>query len=321
MTPSNSDSDLDFFNNGQRWFPIILEIFKSLVNELTEEVHFMEQFFIKMQGIYAFVCQVCFFILFDALLEDNADIEDTKADRSVVIALTSILFYSVFAYFVSRVRDILQNNRLTPIPTFPSTRQYLQWICKIILEWAKAVVIVFCLREQGMNYQPGVVYSLVTFLYYICSEKIFLKVFPELVEMLSLDLLENLEHLYVPMVLNFVAISAGTIVTSYVLLQSYSGFVLLCLYFLVYLRVKDVYHNSWKLLRTERETYRSFRVATVEDIENWADLCAVCLNTMSSARITPCNHLFHPHCLKQCLRISLFCPLCKSHFVASEERK
>lgn len=231
------------------------------------------------------------------------------------MALTTILFYSVFSYFVSRVKDIFHRQRFQFFRHFLTIEHLFTWVCRVILEWVKAIVIVLCLREQGIHYQPTLVYSIVTFAYYLCSEKIFVETFPELLELANVDSLENLEHLYVPMVLNVFAIIAGTFATTYVLLMQYSNFVLLSSYFLVYLRLKDVYHNNWKVLVIERETFRSFRVATKEELEAWNDICAVCLNAMSRARITPCNHLFHPHCLKQCLKTSLLCPLCKAHFL------
>lgn len=43
------------------WFPSLIQIFFNLVLEIMEEVHCMEQFFIKLHTIYAFVCQVSLF--------------------------------------------------------------------------------------------------------------------------------------------------------------------------------------------------------------------------------------------------------------------
>nr|XP_023022024.1 RING finger protein 145-like isoform X1 [Leptinotarsa decemlineata] len=318
LPESNSD---DYLNSNERWFPSLSTFFMEMGRELMEEIHYVEQFFIKIHSIYAFVCQICFFILFDAATDKHPEFDESRGDKSVVIALSSILFYSVFAYFVSRMRDVWQTNRVRPILNFSNRRLFLQWMCKILIEWAKAVVIVMCLREQGIYYEPKLIYSIATFIYYLCSEKIFLQIIPELVEILNIESLENLEHLYVPMALNFVAIAAATVTIFYLLLFKYSHFILLTVYFVIYLRIKDVYHNNWKTLRAERQTYRSFRVATKEDIQEWADICAVCLCSMSSARITPCNHLFHPHCLKQCLKTSFYCPLCKRHFMERSEIK
>lgn len=259
---------------------------------------------------------MCFFILWHGVAEED-EIDEVRADKGVITALTSILFYSVFGYFATRIRDICQSGRARSIQSTPSMRSYLKWLCKIILEWAKAVVIVLCLREQGIHYEPSLVYSIVTFIYYLCTERIFFEVFPSLIECLNIDSMENLEHLYVPLFLNMFTIIAGTALIVSTLFKKFSNFVLLSIYFLIYLRIKDSYYNYWQLIVAERETYSSFRVATEKEIQEWADICAVCLNSMSRARITPCNHLFHPYCLKQCLKTSFYCPLCKRHFMES----
>ncbi|KAJ8943012.1 hypothetical protein NQ318_008330, partial [Aromia moschata] len=327
----SSDS---FLGSQQRWFPFLTEVAMGLGTEIMEEMHCMEQFFIKLQNIYAFVCQwkngniqmtfgfsrtghimlvmfeidfprfshrrdgvngehVCFFIICDSLFE-NKELTGSKGDKSVVIALTTILFYSVFSYFATRLRDIWRRSRARSIQTTPSMRNYLKWLCKIILEWAKAVIVVLCLREQGIHYEPKLGYSVATFSYYLCTEKVFLEIFPALVELLNIDKMENLEHLYIPLSLNVLATVSGGTLAVYAMYLRYSHFVLLSLYFLVYLRVKDAYYNYWELIIAERETYSSFRTATEKEIQDWADICAVCLSNMSRARITPCNHLFHP---------------------------
>lgn len=239
----------------------------------------------------------------------------SSTDKHVIIALTTILFYSVFAYFIFRLRAIYRRNRISLFTSMPSFGSYLKCLCKITLEWAKAVVVVLCLHEQGLNYEPNIMYSILTFVYYLCTEKIFLEIIPSFIEYMDIERMNNLEHLYVPFFMNILTIAMGFLLGALNLLISYSGFVIFSLYFIVYLRIKDAYFNQWKLLIAENQIYQSFRVATQEDIEEWADICAVCLNSMSRARITPCNHLFHPHCLKMCLKSSFYCPLCKQHFM------
>ncbi|XP_072377400.1 uncharacterized protein [Diabrotica undecimpunctata] len=303
------------------WHLFARELFLGLVSEIMEEVHFVEQFFIKMKTFYAFISQVCFFILVDSILEKNGDFRDLKSDKSVIMALTSILFYSVFGYFVTRVKDIFQTHRLTIFTSLRSGDQLLHWVIKLILEWAKAVVLVVCLREQGINYSPSISYSIVTFIYYLCTEKIFTETLPEIVEIFNIDLLDNLEYLYVPMILNFIAITAAFVASMYIYFIQCSSFLLLSMYFLLYIRLKDIYHNQWKLLQIEKAMFRSFKIATREEIIAWSDICAICLNTMSKARMTPCKHLFHPLCLKQCLKSSFLCPLCKSNFLDHIEYK
>ncbi|KAL1501136.1 hypothetical protein ABEB36_006520 [Hypothenemus hampei] len=277
-----------------------------------EEIHNMEQFLVKLHNIYAFLSQISFFIM----CQEHFNQSHNDFDKNVIVALSTVLFYSVFGYFSTRVRDIYQGNRArTGTHRNPSFINYLKWFCKIVLEWAKAVVIVLCLREQGIHYDPKLSYSIVTFLYYLCTERIFVEVFPQLVEAYNFQSLDSLEHLYVPLVMNTIAITAGLLLALYSFYMNNSILVLLAMYFAVYLRIKDAYFNYYEILVAEREIFSSFIVATRKDIEKWDDICAVCLNNMSKARITPCNHLFHPYCLKQCLRNSFYCPLCKQHFL------
>lgn len=235
-----------------------------------------------------------------------------------MIGLTAILFYNVFGYFVSKLRDIWIRHRIFPSQPTLSFSSYIKWMCKIFLEWTKAVVLIVCLREQGMQFQPKFYYSIFTFTYYLCTEKIFLEIFPSLVEFMNFSCLENLEHIYVPLILNSFTILAGIGVGFYNLFLNYTTLAAFSMYFIIYLRMKDLYFNQWRPLAAERSVYKSFKVATAQDIQNWSDICAVCLSSMSRARITPCNHLFHPYCLKQCLRTSFTCPLCKQHFMQSE---
>ncbi|ENN72000.1 hypothetical protein YQE_11291, partial [Dendroctonus ponderosae] len=314
LMPNCRGMILTFCKHESGWCPIVLEWIATLKSELMEEIHNIEQFVINLHNIYAFACQISFFLLCEQRMY-RPDSSSLSPDKDIVLALTTVLFYSVLGYFATRVRDIYQGSRNRVVVGTPSLTNYLKWLCKIILEWAKAVVAVLCLREQGIQYEPKLAYSLITSIYYLCTEKIFMEIFSQLVEALKIDKLENLEHLYVPLLMNAVAIAAGIVVGLYSLYFNYSNLILLSLYFTVYLRIKDAYYNYWELLITERDTYSNFQVATSKDIEDWDDICAVCLNNMSKARITPCNHLFHPYCLKRCLRHSFYCPLCKHDFL------
>ncbi|XP_030762579.1 RING finger protein 145-like isoform X2 [Sitophilus oryzae] len=288
--------------------------------EILQEIHNVEQYFIKLHNIYGFASQVSFFILCEQLL-DNSVHPQLKGDKNVVMALTTVLFYSVLGYFATRVRDICLGNRTRTVPRTPSFMTYTKWICRIILEWIKALIVVLCLREQGIQYEPKLIYSIITFVYYLLTERIFIEVFPKIVEALNIRKLDNLEYLYIPFYMNVLAVLAGLSASMFNLYLNYSPLIFLALYFMVYLRIKDAYYNYWEILVAEKEAYSSFQIATQREIEDWDDICAVCLSNMSRARITPCNHLFHPYCLKQCLRTSFLCPLCKQHFLENMANK
>lgn len=235
--------------------------------------------------------------------------------QRIVTAFTALLFYSVIGYFSSRVKNICDDTYARPRNN-NVYRCYIKWILKIILEWSKALTVVICLREQGMNYQPSTTYTLFTFMYYFSTEKIFLVICQKIIGALKFDVLDTLEHLYVPIVLYSYATVMAAVACVYLhLTTSYQELTACVTYFAVYLRLKDILYNYVRILNLEKRTFASFKPATETEIQEWNDICAVCLNTMSRARITPCNHLFHPQCLKQCLQLSFQCPLCKRDFV------
>lgn len=249
-------------------------------------------------------------------LTENTTVQQlttNKKDERIIIGLSTLLFYSVIGYFCSRLRDVYYRNYSRPSTT--SLRNYFKWICRIILEWLKAVIIVICLREQGLNMKPTFYYNAITFLYYIATERVFLDTLPNIIAYFNFDCLESLEHLYIPIIFYLYTITSGTGITLYLLTTSHARYAMFTSYFIIYLRAKDLIYNYVKILNLEKQTYASFKTATEKDLKSWDDICAVCLNNMSRARITPCNHLFHPQCLKQCLKTSFQCPLCKQDFL------
>lgn len=259
---------------------------------------------------------VVIFQLFFFTMCSLALMESTiRKDERIVTGLSTLLFYSVIGYFVSRIRDMYYKNYARPSTS--TVRNYLKWIFRIVIEWLKAAVIIICLREQGLNMKPNFYYNSITFLYYVATEKVFLDTLPNIVAYFNFDCLESLEHLYVPITLYLYTIVSGSGITLYLLTSAHARHAIFSSYFIIYIRIKDLIHNYIKVLNLEKETYASFRIASEKELKNWDDICAVCLNNMSRARITPCNHLFHPQCLKQCLKTSFQCPLCKQDFISS----
>jgi hypothetical protein len=69
----------------------------------------------------------------------------------------------------------------------------------------------------------------------------------------------------------------------------------------------------WQEIRAKQRRLSSpdLRRATKEELRSHNDVCAVCLEPMSAARVTHCRHLFHGKCLRQALGVSPQCPVCK----------
>lgn len=272
--------------------------------------------YISNYKLHLLLIAIYYFQLFFFTMVEMAFPEGTlKKDERIVSGLTTLLFYSVLSYFVVRIKDIFIKNWIRSIQYNPSMRNYTFWVCRIIIEWFKAIIVIVCLREQGMKYHPRALTTGLTFTYYAFTEKIFVDMICSLVTYFGFEFLDSLEHLIIPIVLNLYTLSASAGVILKMLFTTDAKYAILASYFVLYLRFKDVLYNYVKVLEVEKQTYASFRIASDKDIQEWDDICAVCLNRMSRAKITPCNHLFHPNCLKQCLKSSFQCPLCKHEFV------
>ncbi|XP_059491250.1 protein TRC8 homolog [Neocloeon triangulifer] len=62
--------------------------------------------------------------------------------------------------------------------------------------------------------------------------------------------------------------------------------------------------------RTAVKKINSLPEATEEQLEKLDDVCAICYQEMSSAKITRCRHFFHGVCLRKWLYVQDRCPLC-----------
>jgi E3 ubiquitin-protein ligase RNF139 len=85
-------------------------------------------------------------------------------------------------------------------------------------------------------------------------------------------------------------------------------FILYC-----YDKIWERLHGAWKkfLLRKDAmKKLNALKTATREKIQDYDDVCSICIRQMSSAKITPCGHLFHETCLKKWIYVRDSCPLC-----------
>ena len=83
------------------------------------------------------------------------------------------------------------------------------------------------------------------------------------------------------------------------------------LYINVYLSLRDGW-RSFQLRRLVNNRLNVLPVASEEQLTSTEDVCPICLDELKSARVTPCNHLFHRFCLKKWLNVQNKCPMCHS---------
>ncbi|ETN63394.1 hypothetical protein AND_004894 [Anopheles darlingi] len=72
-------------------------------------------------------------------------------------------------------------------------------------------------------------------------------------------------------------------------------------------KIKKHRNYLWVLKHMEK----SYPLATVEDLKQNSDNCAICWEKMETARKLPCSHLFHNSCLQSWLEQDTSCPTCR----------
>ncbi|KAF7277877.1 uncharacterized protein LOC143201283 [Rhynchophorus ferrugineus] len=284
-----------------------------------------EKLFMKMNNISNLATQLVFFIICDRVL--LCSLGGHNCPKKRVTGLYSLMFYNVIAYCVSYIKELVEKEdwSVTVNMTQHSNLKHVAMSAtKIVLEWTKAVTFIITVTfmllvfglEQGLeHYHPTPLYTFVTWTYYMCTEKVFVELFLPFLLMLKLNSLEALEQFYAPVFLRYYTITLAFILVMLLPFYGQFKFTFLAFYVTVYLRTKDMVANSLKRLRSEQSVLGQFRYATNEEIENCDDICAVCLSPMSKARVTPCQHMFHASCLRECLNNSNNCPICKREYV------
>ena len=126
----------------------------------------------------------------------------------------------------------------------------------------------------------------------------------------EIDALENLESFYAPVILRMFTISFSAFFVLLLLPHEPWRFLFVVSFLNIFVKSKEL-QNDWAALEKERNILRRYRNATIEEIKKIDDVCAVCLSPMTKARVTPCQHLFHAGCLRQCLKTIDICPICK----------
>ncbi|XP_058796779.1 uncharacterized protein LOC131667404 [Phymastichus coffea] len=273
-----------------------------------------ESSLLKMRNFSTLAEQLLFLMLADKLL---------LTPRQRTTCLYSLMFYNVLAYCIGYIRELLTKEDWVPYVTVTETsriKHLAMSATKIVLEWTKAVtfavtvvftLIVFGLEQGLQNYKPTLAYTVTTWLYYMATEKVFVDMFPALLSFLEFEALESLELLYAPVILRLFTISTSTLFVVLLIPRAPWRFLFVATYLNIYLRTKELVQTYWAALYKEVGVLRRYRRASSDEIKKFDDVCAVCLSPMTLARVTPCQHLFHASCLRQCLKTSDACPICK----------
>ncbi|XP_042561405.1 E3 ubiquitin-protein ligase AMFR-like [Clupea harengus] len=95
----------------------------------------------------------------------------------------------------------------------------------------------------------------------------------------------------------------------------------------IFMQLRYLFHEVQRRLRRHKNYLRvidnmeaRFAVATAEELATNNDDCAICWDTMHTARKLPCGHLFHNSCLRSWLEQDTSCPTCRLPLNISGDR-
>lgn len=99
-----------------------------------------------------------------------------------------------------------------------------------------------------------------------------------------------------------------------------SGILIIHCYFNVWQRLQ----SGWKTFLLRREAVNkiaSLPEATAVQLSQHNDVCVICFQALTSARITGCGHYFHGCCLRKWLYVKDSCPLCHQSITDKDAAK
>ena len=91
-----------------------------------------------------------------------------------------------------------------------------------------------------------------------------------------------------------------------------------------YVNVWQRLQTGWKSYLLRREAIKkieSLPSATTRQLEELNDICSICYQDMTNAKITACQHYFHGTCLKKWLYVTEKCPMCHQTVEYSQENQ
>uniref|UniRef100_A0A3P8VVF4 E3 ubiquitin-protein ligase AMFR n=1 Tax=Cynoglossus semilaevis TaxID=244447 RepID=A0A3P8VVF4_CYNSE len=87
----------------------------------------------------------------------------------------------------------------------------------------------------------------------------------------------------------------------------------------IFMQLRYLFHEVQRRIRRHKNYLRvinnmeaRFAIATAEELAANDDDCAICWDSMLSARKLPCGHLFHNSCLRSWLEQDTSCPTCRT---------
>lgn len=271
----------------------------------------------RSEAMGCLINQIMFFMLCDRWF----------CPEEKLTGLYALLFYNVICYLLMYTQRLIYLSDITPIVLMSEhsgVRHLAMTATKVMLEFTRAVtfvvtgvfmLLVFGLEQGLEHFNPTWYYIGITALYFTLTERSCQEKIPSLLTYLNCDFFESMESLWTPVLVRLCSSLASGLMILLVFVCSHENLMLLAAasFINVYMTVKDL-DQHWQALMKEKLSIEKYRPATQQEIKENDDVCAICLQEMSSARITPCHHMFHGDCLRKCLHVRLSCPMCKYAF-------
>ena len=230
-------------------------------------------------------------------------------------------FYSCGILFFQELVQREDWNMYVQVTRTSKVRHLAMSTTKILLEWTKAVIfiitvvcilLVFGLEKGLKNYTPSTTYLIITGIYYMLTEKVFVDILFKTVEHFRLDYFESMEKLYFPVLQKSLQLSLSLALTVTCFMLGHIGLGAFSSFTNIRAKYYELDNENLSPLISYLKQLSMFRHATTKELNALDDVCAVCLHKMTSARITPCQHYFHAECLRRALHESAEkCPICQ----------
>lgn len=268
----------------------------------------------RSEAMASLINQIMFFMLCDRWF----------CPHERLTGLYALLFYNVICYLLIYTQRLVYLQDVTPIVLISehsNTRHLAMTATKFMLEFTRAVtfvvtgvfmLLVFGLEQGLEHFNPTWYYIFVTALYFTLTERTCQEKIPPILTYLKCDIFESLENLWTPVLVRICSSIASGLMILLVFVCSNESWILLAAasFINVYMSVKDM-DVYWQVLMKEKSCISKYRQASVQELMENDDVCAICLQDMAWARITPCHHIFHGDCLRKCLKERPTCPMCK----------
>lgn len=268
----------------------------------------------RSEAMASLINQIMFFMLCDRWF----------CPQEKLTGLYALLFYNVICYLLMYTQRLLYLQDITPVvfvSEHSNVRHLAMTATKVMLEFTRAVtfvitgvfmLLVFGLEQGLEHFNPTWYYIVITVIYFTLTERTCQEKIPSLLTYLDCEYFESLENLWTPVLVRLCSSLASGLMILLVFICSHENWILLAAasFINVYMTVKDL-DQHWQALMKEKLCIDKYRYATLQEINYNDDVCAICLQKMSTARVTPCHHMFHGDCLRKCLKERPFCPMCK----------